>query len=142
MIEAVTQRLEAQVPELAHRIDGAAEFARIMESGRLPAALSAYLLPLGFMGGQVNSMAGMFVQDYGETLGVVLLMSSNDRTGERALKELRPFLFSVIEALAGWAPDGSPGPFKFTRGQMVSVKPGHIAYQLDFSITDQLRIAS
>lgn len=143
MIDAVTTRLTAQVPELSGRIDGAAEFTALMSRGGFPTATpTAYLLPLGLLGGTPSAMSGAFIQDYAETLGVVLLFSSNDRTGEAALKRLRTIIFEVVEALVGWAPADELGVFRFTRGGMVSVKPGHIAYQLDFSITDQLRIAS
>lgn len=139
MIEAVTTRLEGRIAELQGRIEGAAELSRVMQSGALP-GLAVYLLPLGLQGAAADAAAGMYRQSYRETLGVMLVMGSNDRAGERALKRLRTLIFEVVEALAGWQPGDELGVFELTRGALVNLRTGHVGYQIDFTIPDQLRI--
>lgn len=141
MIEAVVSRLEAQVPDLSGRVQGAAEFAALMRDGRLPPhAPAAYVLPLGLSGGAADAGAGAFTQMVAETVGVVLFFDAHDRTGARALARLQPFRDEVIAALCGWAPEGALGVFQFSRGALLSIARGRLAYQLDFQVNDQLRI--
>ena len=77
-----------------------------------------------------------------ESVGVVLFLRGHDQTGARALSNLRPFIGTVINAIAGWQPSGEIGVFQLSRGALVDINGGLLSYQLDFSINDQLRIAS
>lgn len=143
MIEAVEARLETLVPELAGRIQGAAEFSAALRDGAFPrGGASAFLIPMGLQGGQADAVTGHFSQEFNEVLGVLLTFTSADATGEKALKRMRPIVFAVIEALAGWAPSDEVGIFRLLRGGLTPGARGQMTYQLDFSIQDQLRIST
>lgn len=143
MIEAVEDRLEAMVPELVGRIQGAAEFSAALRDGAFPrGGASAFLIPMGLQGGAADAVTGQFSQEYNEVLGVLLTFTSADRTGEKALKQMRPIIFAVIEALAGWSSGEELGVFRLLRGGLTPGPRGQMTYQLDFSIQDQLRIST
>ncbi|MFD1342883.1 phage tail terminator protein [Litorisediminicola beolgyonensis] len=141
MFDDVKARLEASVPDLAGRIEGAAEFSALQRDNRLPqSTVAAFVLPLGLTGGQATYATGLFAQALTRSVGVLLFFSSTDRTGERALERLEPFVDEVIAAIAGWAPADEVGVFELARAGLVSVGKGRMAYQIDFRINDQLRI--
>lgn len=59
MLGLLIARLEALVPDLAHRIDGAAAFTRLMESKTLPSGgVRAYVLPTG-TGGRARPVVSL-----------------------------------------------------------------------------------
>lgn len=144
MIDAVISRIKAQVPTLSGRVDGAAEFADLMQRGSRPqCALAAYVLPLGLQGGASQASAGAFVQSVRQTVAVVIVANAADTLGLRALQTLDPLVWSVIEAIAGWDGDEDAiGIFELVRGNIITPGTGLIAYQLEFAINDQLRITS
>ncbi|MGC9368708.1 MAG: phage tail terminator protein [Paracoccaceae bacterium] len=141
MLDAVADRLKAQVPALNTRVEDAAAFAALMRTNKLsPAPLSAYVLPLGLAGKTADAATGLFRQSYAETIGVVLVVRGADPQGQRALENVRPLIMSCIEAIAGWAPGDEVGVFQLSRGALLNMRHGTLFYQLDFSINDQLRI--
>ena len=143
MLGLLIARLEALVPDLVHRIDGAAAFTRLMESKTLPSGgVRAYVLPTGIRGGQGDALAGAFTQPIVRTIAVVLLTRSVDAAGERALGRLETFVDEIVTALAGWAPADEVGVFELRQASIIPTDHGLLGYQIEFSITDQLRILS
>jgi hypothetical protein len=143
MIDALITRLEAQVPTLAGRVNGAADFADLMKRNALPKATpAAHVIPLGLAGGAADASTGAFTQMFTETIGVMLTVRSYDRTGEKALGTIDTLIRSIVDAVAGWGPNDEIGVFQLSCGNLVNMSAGTIVYQLDFSITDQLRILS
>ncbi len=143
LVADVIARIDAQVVGLAGRTEGAAQFADLMARKALPQVTpAAHVLPLGLQGGQVQSAAGMFVQGVEEVVAVVLTFRSHERTGSGALAPLDQVIRAVIDAIAGWGPDSAVGAFSLRRGAVISMAAGTIVYQLEFSISDQLRIAT
>jgi hypothetical protein len=63
-----------------------------------------------------------------------------DARARRALPTIDTVKDQVIAAVAGWAPVDVAGVFSVTKGRLVSVTKGLVIYQLDFAVTDQLRI--
>lgn len=142
MIDLVVARLRNQVSDL-RSVEGAAEFKKLLAGRGVPQNdPAAYVIPLGMRGGKAEAITGMFTQQVAESIGVVLFLRGHDQTGARALGNLRPFIATVIEAIAGWQPSGEIGVFQLSRGALVDINGGLLSYQLDFSINDQLRIAS
>lgn len=143
MIDPMISRLKQRVPELSGRVEGAAEFAEMMQRNRLPSSTPAALvLPLGMQGGPADAGAGIFTQDLRETIGVVLIARVHDGTGKKALQEINPLIKSIINTIAGWAPGDETGVFQVSQGNTLSMSKGALVYQLDFSINDQLRITT
>lgn len=143
MIDAIVARLESLIPELDHRVDGAAEFTRMMETKKLPSGgVRAYVLPTGIRGQSGNALAGAFTQPIVRTMAVVLLTRSVDASGERALSRLGAFVDEIIASLAGWAPADEVGVFELRQASIIPTENGLLGYQIEFSITDQLRITS
>lgn len=141
MIAAVISRLEAEIPELDGRVEGAFEFAELLRNGQMPnSGVAAHVLPLGLQPRPADSAAGTYTQEFDESIGVILTLRNASRDAERILGDLRGFVMQIIEAVAGWVPDGASGVFRLLRASLVSSSKGTFVYQIDFSIADQLRI--
>jgi hypothetical protein len=141
MIAPVMARIEAEVPELAGRVEGGRAFVELIRARKLPArSIAAYVFPSGLTGARPDAAAGAFAQMLTHRTSVVLFVQSLDRTGSTALDRIDEVLMAVVRALAGWAPGGEVGVYRFERGQLVESGAGRLAYQLDFSIDDQMRI--
>lgn len=145
MISAVIQRIEAQVPRLAGRLQGAAELQALMAQNALPQSREAgFVLPLGLVpSGRPDSGAGAFTQMVDEIVGVLLTFRHAGKTGDRILEDVRALIMEVIGAVAGWAPGATiAGVFRLQRAGVVRMSAGTLVYQIDFAISDQLRITS
>lgn len=138
----VRARLEAQVGELAGRIEDAARFGQLMEKGQAPQNTpAAFVLPGPIVGSSANTMAGATIQPFRETVMVVLFVRhGDDQRGGRGIAGLTPIARSVVEAIVGWAPDTAVGVFVLERGELVGSAAGTLVYELHFAIEDQLRI--
>ncbi|MGH1416897.1 MAG: phage tail terminator protein [Pelagimonas sp.] len=141
MLKAVQTRLESRVPELENRVDLAAEFARLRESGRGPVGgVACFVLPSGTTGLQARASSGLFVQDIRLGVSVVTMLQSTDATGQRALDRIDEFLKEIQRALCGWAPTDTVGVFELASERPVPQERGTLAFLTDFRINDQLRI--
>lgn len=141
MEAATIERIETRVTALAGLTKGAAEFSALVNSrdiGRL--RKGAYVIALALTGGVARASTGAFVQDIEENLSVVLTQRAEDPTGGTGRDWILTQRDAVIAAIAGWVPEGSPGPMRLKRGQMLNVAQGVLVYQLDFAATSQLRI--
>ena len=75
-----------------------------------------------------------------EAVAVMLTVRNQSRDAQAILTDLRAFVMRIIEAVAGWAPAASVGVFHLKRAALVSSTAGTFVYQIDFAISDQLRI--
>jgi len=145
LIVDVKERLEIEVQDLAGKLDYVAELAALTNAGAPPQReVSAFVIPLGLddRGGSGASAAGLHTQIVGETVGVILCIKAlGDAKARRALPTIDALTDAVIDALAGWGPEDAVGVLMFVRGRLVSVTSGLVVYQLEFALTDQLRIA-
>ncbi len=140
---AIIQRLTSQVPQL-RRIGVAADLSAVLD-GKLPdqTGASAYVVAMGERGGPPALSTGAHLQDVLETISVILTVRSIDnRAGDRAVDEIEDLKAAVRGAIAGWAPAGAFDVYALTRGALVAFKPGYLAYALEFTASDQLRIVA
>lgn len=80
MIGEVITRLQAQVPDLANRVYGAADFSDLMRRKALPKHTpAAHVLGLGLQGGKADAVTGAFTQMFEEQIGVILTLRSHSR---------------------------------------------------------------
>lgn len=142
VIDAVIARLKAQVPALQDRVDGAADFGQLMQSKSMPSApVSAFVLWGGIIPrGRPDVATGAYRQAIARAVTIVLVVRSNDRRGEGALDELEPLVEAVLTALCGWAPGDETGVFELGRASISSFSRGTAVFQIDLTISDQLRI--
>lgn len=141
MIADVIARLKARVPDFGGRIEGAMELADLMKRNALPQApLSAFVLPLGLQGGEANSANQYFTQTFDEAVGVMITTRTFTQTGATAVDPLEVLRNAVIAAIVGWGPPTALGVFRLLRATLVSMDAGTVVYQIDFALTDQLRI--
>lgn len=142
VIEDVIARLKAQITDL-RSIKGVADFTALLKQNALPQQTpAAHVVPTGIRGGKPDVSAGVFTQPTTEAIAVILTLRSNDQAGERALGDVGALVEKVIAGLAGWAPSDELGVFQLERGSVLDLSAGTLVYQLDFSISDQLRITS
>ncbi|MDK3072767.1 hypothetical protein QO034_06565 [Sedimentitalea sp. JM2-8] len=130
------------MPDLGSRVEGALDLADMLRAGRLPENTNAIVLPVGLAGRAADAASGLYRQAFTETVGVLLLARVHDRTGRRALGRIRPLIMEVVEAIAGWTPGDQLGVFQLKGGRIVSMTGGTLIYQVEFTIDDQLRIAT
>lgn len=141
LVQTLIERLKARVPDLSGRVEGALNLAELMAQNGLPQVTpAANVLSVGLTGGAPDAAAGMFRQAFEEVFGVILTFRNNTPTGRRAFERPDEIRRAVIEAVAGWSPDGVVGTFRLARGTLVNFSAGTLVYQIDFAIGDQLRI--
>lgn len=140
-LEPVISRLQARVPLLDRRTEGAADFVTRMRTKALPQQTPfANVIPLGIQGGNPSIAAGSYEQPVTDTVGVMLTIRSDDATGRAALAEVDQLITDIIAAIAGWAPGDEVGVFALARAYLLSMDAGTLIYQIEFTINDQLRI--
>lgn len=140
---AFVRDLVGTVPEFTGRVEGAAAFAELMRQNALPQVTpAAYVIPLGLQGGATDVAVGLYRQEVREIVGVTIALRSYSKTGDRSLPDLDRLVEAVVNAIAGSAPPDAVGVFTLARGSIVSMAAGTIVYQLEFSLADQLRIAT
>jgi len=144
LVEQVVSRLDAEVPGLKGRVEFVADLAALVETGALPQnEVAAYVVSLGFDDRGGEAAAGMHTQILDDAIGVILCVRSHgDAKARRAVPTVDALKDQTINVLAGWAPDDVIDVFHVTRGRLVSVTAGLVIYQIDFRLTDQLRIAT
>lgn len=143
-VDEVRARIEERVPELAGRMGTAGEFARLVQANQLPQQTpAAFVLPGAIAGGAASAMTGLFRQSFVEGVQVVLVVRvAGDATGGRAMDEIAPLIRAVVASVVGWTPDDALGVFVLARGDLVGTEAGSLVYQIDFTLDDQLRIAT
>ncbi len=144
MIEAIKDRLETNVRELRNRVDGAGNFAALMQKGSLPSApVYAYVLYGGLTAaGKPDVMTGVFRQEIRESINIVLILKSNDADGRRAMDDVKTLTKAILDQLCGWAPSDETGVFQLARSAPVSFRKGVLVWETNLTISDQLRITT
>lgn len=141
MVPEVKARIEAMVPRLSGRTEGAADLAELSRTGAWPQHTPfAHVVPAGLQGRGATAAAGVFRQMYRELISVVISLRTYDRTSGDDVPELDELIHAVLLAVAGWGPDEAVGVFELARGSLIHNRDGVLVYQLDFAIDDQLRI--
>lgn len=140
-VAAVIDRLNAQVAEISGRVEGALEFADLIERNVMPQVTpAAYVIPVGMRGRPADAAAGLYRQTYDDVVAVVLFISnSGDASGGGAIPEISTLVDDAVRAIAGWAPPGAIGVFEMNAGDIVEIANGAVAYQIEFSLAGQLR---
>lgn len=143
MIDEIIQKLSDEIPRLKERVQGAVDFGKLVAGGQMPSStFSAFVLPSGLSGRGVYSTTGAFTQEFEEAASVVLAIRSFDASGKQALDPLRELIMEVFRSLGGWAPaEDAPDVLRLLNGRLLSMQAGLLVYQLDFALTDQMRIA-
>ncbi len=140
IIPAVTARLQA-AGLFGGRIESAGNLAALMQSGQASQPiLRAHVLPADLTGRPGSAAAGAFVQTVERGVSVLITLPVFDGTG-RSAADVEALIASTVAALCGWGPDDFPGVFHLRLGRLLSLTGGIILYQLDFTITDQLRLS-
>ena len=143
LVAELVARIDSRVPELARRVEGAAELSELVRKGGLPQApRHAFVLPLGLVArNQGDAAAGAFTQLVDEVFAVMLVIhAAGDIAGARSLATVDQLVWKLIAALAGWGSEEVVGVFSLRRGQLLSAEAGTVIYQLDFAIQNQLRV--
>lgn len=142
LVADVQEELAARVPALAGRIGAALDLAELMRTGALPQQSPyAFVVPLGFDGGTPDAAAGLYRQPLTRGVGVVLFVSApGDPRAEKALAAVDGLEAEILRAIAGKAPDDAIGVLSARRGRLVEIAAGTVIYQIDFALSDQLRI--
>lgn len=140
----VRTRIEEQVPDLAGRLGNAGQFSQLIERNQVPQVTPAgFVLLGGLTGGQGEVMTGLFRQFFQERILVVLAVRvAGDVLGEAGIDEATPLVRAVINAVCGWAPGDALGVFDLGSAELVGSKDGALLFQIDFTLNDQLRIAT
>lgn len=140
-VDDIIARLKDRVPDLGGRVAGAAEFAALTATGAVPQVTpAAHVIPSGMSGGAHHAQTGGYLQGIDRLYSVVLTLKSGDAAGSRVLARVSQFIDDIVRALAGWAMGDRVGVLVFRRAQLARAAAGVFAYELTFSIADQLRI--
>ena len=103
MVPELKARIEATIPRLAGRTEGAADLAELSRQGAWPQHTPfAHVVPAGLQGLGATAAAGSFVQMYRELVSVVLTLRTYDLTSGDDVPELHELIDAVLRAVAGW----------------------------------------
>ena len=139
-VDDIIARLKARVDGLGGRVCGAAEFGALTATGQLPQVTpAAHVIPTGIKGGPQAPRTGAYVQSIERLYSVVLTVKAGDASGARALPVIGDLIDAIIAALAGWDWGGRVGVMTFRNCTLSRAAAGAFAYDISFSITDQLR---
>ena len=143
-VDQVAERVGAAVPELAGRIEQAAQLAELMRQKALPQKMPAcFVMPPALSGGRPDTMTGIFRQPVEETVAIVLFdRVSGSVRKTAAAGRIDTMAQAVIEAVAGWASGDEVGAFRLVSARLTDIHDGTIVYQLQFGRDAQLRIAT
>lgn len=138
----VAERIAGLVPVLAGRIEDIAALAALIEAEALPQHdVFAFTCPLGFDSRGGDSATGAHTQMIEDSVGVVFgVKARGDAKAKKALPTIGELKKGIVNAVAGWGPDGTADVFYVRRGRLLSAAKGLVLYQIDFSLLDQLRI--
>lgn len=130
------------VPAFQGRVQGALQLARLQQQNQLPQVTpAAFVIPTGLTGGAVTAVTGLYRQTVGESLAVIIVIrSADDPRSARAVDPLAAICWDVIHMLAGLEMDDAVGQLTFRRGFLVSLADSAAVYQLDFDLSNQMRI--
>jgi hypothetical protein len=142
LVDQIAGRLAAQIPALVGRIGRAGDLTALMDAGSLPqGGTAAFVVPLGFRAGPATSATVLHSQELTRRLAVILVVEfAGDAMGEATIPEVDQLEDQVLRAVAGWQPPGAWGPFSAERGALLGLNAGTAFHQLDFSISQLLRI--
>ena len=141
-VTLIIARLKDRVPEFGGRVAGAAELARLTAVGKAPEVTPAgHVIPTGIAGGKHHAQTGAYIQQIDRLFSVIVTVKTQDASGRRVLETLDEFIGQVIDALSGWELGDRIGVVLFRRAALLRSGDGLFAYEISFSIADQLRIA-
>lgn len=139
-LQAVITRLKEKVPDLSGRIYPTEDYVSLLRMTRTTSATgAAYVMPAGLRGGRADVATGVFRQEVSEVIAVVILVPAQNK-GTGRVSTIDSLINDVLEGMAGWVPDEAIGPFQLVRGAMINLGNAVLAFQIDFSVPDQLRI--
>lgn len=139
--DLIIARLKDRAPGLGQRVFGAAEFARLTANAEFPQVTpAAHVVSTGIAGDRHQAQLGFFVQHITRLFSVILTLRSQDASGARALTKIDALVTEIIEALAGWELGDRLGVIILRRAALMHSMDGVFAYEISFSIADQLRI--
>lgn len=142
-VRQIMDRLTAEVPALAGRVREASDYTSLLRNVSLTAATGgAYVMPSGLRAGPAASATGAYVQSFDDVVAVVILVPDPNKGLGRQGATIDDLRGAVIGAVAGWMPDGAMGACQLLRGAMINLGGAALAYQIEFTIPDQLRITS
>jgi len=140
LVQDVITRLGERVDALAGRIRAAEDYTALLQMKGISSAQGgAYVMPSGIRGGRVEAATGVFTQIVDEVIAVVILVPAERGLGRQGAT-IESLKQDVIQALCGWVPQEAIGPFQLVRGAMINLGEGALAFQIEFSVPDQLRI--
>jgi len=142
-LQPIVDRLKARLtPDPLRDVRVALDLARLMASGEMKGlGALAFVIPRGGRGRAPDTATAVFSQITEEVISVVLSFPAIDNpTGDRAQTAVEATIDAAIRAIAGWTPAETVGVFAYQSHQLITLQPGLLAYGVEFSITDQLRI--
>lgn len=141
VVPALIDRLKAR-GLFGGRIGPAADLQALIRGGQAgQPVLRAHVIPSALVGSSPRASAGSFVQSVERGVTILFTLPAPDGTGGGKADQLEQIINDTAVAVVGWSVAGMPGVFRLVRGALLSMQAGTIAYQLDFSISDQLRVS-
>jgi hypothetical protein len=140
VLNAVIDRLKANVPALHGRVARAVDLAELIAKNMLPPQTPAAFVLWAGDNAAPNDMAPITRQTVREMASVVLVArKAGDITGAKASDDADDIGDDVVAALVGYQPSDQLDPFEYLRGRLLGLQDGAVITQLDFSIRRYLR---
>ena len=142
--DQIIARIKATAPALNSIVSGALELAALLKAETLPQRLpAAYVIPLGIDAEPPALSANVYSQSISRGFGVVILAAAaGDATGARSRPLLDQIEAELIAGLCGWEVPGATGVLELRRSRLIGLDAGAVQQQLDFSLSDFVRITA
>ena len=140
-LPGIIDRLKARVPDLGNRVEDVGALAALTAAGGTPQVTPiAHVVPGGITGGKHLAQTGSYLQAIERLFSVILTLRTQDPSGKRAMSRLADLIDEIITALAGWDIAAMVGVVQFRRCTLIGADRGAFTYEIQFSVSDQLRI--
>lgn len=141
-IDTIITALKARCPSFgeagARRISGAAEYAQISETVKMPTP-AAYVVPMDDEVSQQESSNG-YRQVVRDVFAVIVVLSNTtDERGQTSVVAVEDIRTELFAALLGWSPDARHDRIEYEGGQIMAIDRARLFYQFEFAADMELR---
>jgi len=141
LLDDITARIEAQVPDLAGKVGSFADLSALFDREFRPRrAVTAWVVPGGMTGGPAHATIGRFSQVVTRSVVVALAWRISDATGAAGLPGAEATVDAVVAALLGYEPPSASssarGVLQLRSGETF-IRAGALACILEFTIEDE-----
>ncbi len=135
-VSSTIQALRERCPSFQQKIFGAAEYQNLVNAINPEQLPAAYVFTISENPQTLQRLENSYYQEVDATIGIVLVVSSEDVRGQSAVDFAEDLKAEIFKAILGWAPLGDRNcTYEYSNYQLLdsSMCPAALFIQLEFS---------